>query len=303
MLPPDTKKTMNPRWPTGPQPYKKTAWPKNKDMKYIPCSSDSDGGISFKSNSNGDPDYDIKKLLDWNGDWLPAPETWTARKGHADRHFGQHIEQWMNGQAQECAKPVYISPDTFNPVGEACKELAPRYWLEAKVESENLRESWKTISDSHPKPLEDSDPTDYTPWWELYEDFVYTEVVQEEGQAEKQLKHTSCYLNALPVPEARVDFADPDYPSAAWQLASAEEKVQDKIKRTEEKQRRMLAKRSRPVPESKFPMPAMEDRRLCPQANIYIRPVQPADVSGIAVSFTCTVPRDPFYECERRTRY
>jgi hypothetical protein len=87
-------KVGNLRWPRVRQPYKKTVWPKNKDMKAIPTDSSSDGGVSFNSDSGGDPNYDIKKLMDWNGDWLPPPEQWAARKGHSSRHFGQQIEKW-----------------------------------------------------------------------------------------------------------------------------------------------------------------------------------------------------------------
>ncbi|KAL6157371.1 hypothetical protein ACJBU6_04926 [Exserohilum turcicum] len=278
---PATKKPGNPRWPRNNQPHKKTVWPKAKDMRCASSSDGSDGGIECRSNSNGDPDYDVKKLLDWNGDWLPAPESWSARKGHADRHFGQHIEQWMNGHAPECCKPVYYLPNTFIDNGGVCKELAPRYWLEAKVEGTTLRESWKTISASQPEPLDDIDLTGYQPWWELYEDVVYSELVQKNGQGQQQLGHASCYLNALPVPDAMVDLTDPENPIESWKLASVVDKIQEKKKRMEEKQRRTLARRTRPVPESKFPMPVMEDRRIRPKANIYLRPVQPADIHAI----------------------
>jgi hypothetical protein len=268
-------------------------------MKYIPrSSSDSDGGISFKSNSNGDPDYDIKKLLDWNGDWLPAPESWSARKGHTNRHFGQWIEDWMNGQPPDCSMPVFRAPGTFNGYevvktvgdektieyvfdeGSVCKELAPRYWMDAKVGKETLREYWKSFLTAEPKPLEDYDITEHPPWWELYEDVVY-----EDEEDEERTKSLSCYLNGLEVPDARTNLNDPEYPAQPFHLASAEEKVQNKKKKEEEKYRRTMAKRNRPVSESKFPIPQVEDRRLKPTANIYIRPVQPADVRGIAVSY------------------
>lgn len=68
-----------------------------------PISDDEeDGGIEYKSDSNGDPDYDVKKLMDWNGDWLPPPETWSARHAFTDRHFGASLEKWMNGHDPSC---------------------------------------------------------------------------------------------------------------------------------------------------------------------------------------------------------
>jgi hypothetical protein len=254
-------------------------------MKYIPSSSESDGGISCKSNSDGDPEYDIKKLMDWNGNWLPAPETWIGRKGHADRHFGAHIEQWWNTHPPEFTTGVrvYFPPDTF----DAGKELVPRYWLEVKVGGDTLREAWQKIvtTESEPKLIDDNDLTDYMPWWELYEDIVYEEILNDEkGQVQKRLTHESSYIHALEAPEARVNFDDPEWPSAPWMLASTEEKVQEMNRRLEEKRRKTMAKRSRPVPEPRLPVHQMVDRRLRPEANIYIRPVQAADVLGITVS-------------------
>jgi hypothetical protein len=244
-------------------------------MKHIPSSSDSDGGVDFRSNSNGDPSYDIKKLTDWNGDWLPPdPETWNARKGHVDRHFRTHIEQWVNTLPLCWGEGVtpYYPPDTFTQG----KELAPRFWLEVKVGGESLRGVWKDLvnSEKEPKPLDENDLTDYLPWWELYEDVVYTETIDDDdGQNQRMITHATSYLRALDVPDARVNFDDPEYPSASWMLASADEKVQE-----------LMAKRCRPVPESRFHVPQMADRRLHPEANIYIRPVKPADVKGISVS-------------------
>jgi hypothetical protein len=281
-LPVRGKNAGNPRWPRGLQPqpaYKKNVWPKNSEMKYVPASSgsDTDGGVTFKSNSGGDPDYDVKKLLDWNGDWLPAPESWSARKGHTNRHFGQWIEDWMNGQAADCSTPVSRPPGTFVDDAGICKELAPRYWMDAKVENSPMREYWKSFFTAEPKPLEECNIMENPPWWERYEDMVY----EDEDEHTKNL---SCYLTGLVVPEARVNLTDPDHPTLPIHLASAEEKVVTMKRRADEKYRRTMAKRNRPVPESKFPMPQIADRSLKPTANIYIRPVQAADVRGIAVS-------------------
>ncbi|EUC46651.1 hypothetical protein COCMIDRAFT_92327 [Bipolaris oryzae ATCC 44560] len=279
------QKTANPHSNRGPQPYKRKPWPKQRDMKYIPGNSDSGGGVNCWSESNGDPNYDVKKLLDWNGDWLPAPESWSARKGHHDRHLGAHVEKWINGHSRECTRPIYYALCNFSPKDGPCKELAPRYWLEAKVEGCNLKESWKTISASDPKPLDDMDLAGHVPWWEMYEDVVYSEVIHEDGQGKRYLKHKSCYLNSLPAPEARIDPTDAEHPTTPVMLASAAEKLEAILKRREAKERRVLAKRNRPVPNSTFSMQAMEDRRLRPKANMYIRPVQPADVVGIGAIY------------------
>ncbi|KAF1844140.1 uncharacterized protein K460DRAFT_317343 [Cucurbitaria berberidis CBS 394.84] len=272
------RKAENPRWPRGPKPApKKTVWPKARDMKYIPTDSDSDGGVSFRSNSNGDPHYDVKQLMDWNGDWLPPPEQWSARKGYSNRHFGQIMEQWMNGHSIECIDSMDISSDSFRGrqttngdevehvlVDGVCKELVPRYWLLAHIEGKPLREFWKEMPLRAPEALDDTDITAEPPWWDLYTDA------------------SSSFISALVVPDAKVDGADVANHINPFGFASATERMRNKRERDINKQQRMLAKRNRPLPEPKFPVPEMEDRRIRPSANVYLRPVQPADVRGIA---------------------
>lgn len=55
-----------------------------------------------KSDSNGDPDYDIKKLVDWNGEWLPADPDWQNRNGYVNRNLGASVEKWINGHDESC---------------------------------------------------------------------------------------------------------------------------------------------------------------------------------------------------------
>ncbi|KAI4632777.1 hypothetical protein J4E80_000135 [Alternaria sp. BMP 0032] len=290
--PPTTKAPGNPRWPRGPQLFKKTVWPKAKDMKYIPSSSDSDGGVGFRSDSNGDPDYDARKLTDWDGNWLPAPETWTGRKGHADRHFGANIERWAAAIPDEAKVQVYLPPSTFT-LG---KEVAPRYWLEVKIEGDNLRTNWQKLvtTKSEPELVNNNDLIDYLPWWELYEDIIYEENIDANGSHDqKRLTHASSYLHALKTPDFRVD---PET-NEPHQLASAEAKVQAVKKHKEDKYRKTMAKRNRPIPESKAPVQPVVDRRLRPEANIYIRPIQAMDVRGIAEIYNFYV-RDTIFATE-----
>ncbi|CAO2652355.1 Nn.00g006380.m01.CDS01 [Neocucurbitaria sp. VM-36] len=277
-LPLQTRKAENPRWPRGPKPApKKHVWPKASAMKYVSADSDGDGGISFKSNSNGDPQYDVKKLMDWNGDWLPPPEQWSARKGYTNRHFGQLMEQWMNGHGRECTDSMDISSDVFRGratgngdevehvlVDGVCNEIVPRYWLSAQVEGKPLREFWKEMPYRAPKALSEIDIMEHPPWWESYQDA------------------SSCFIDAVLVPEAKIDQADVDNHIDPFGLAPAADKIQNKHDRALSKHLRLKAKRNRVPPEPKFPIPQPEDRRIRPTTNMYLRPVQPADVRGIA---------------------
>lgn len=268
---PVSRRPGNPRWPRGPQPYKKTVWPKARDMKPLSTDSDGDGGVTCHSDSNGDPDYDIKKLLDYNGDWMPPSEHWEARKGFNNRHPNNIIEQWINGHSDDCTKPI---PGGIrrNPESEdrVCKELVPRYWAEGRVEDMTLREFWRDMPRRAPKAVTDIDITLDAPWWDRYED------------------DTSCCINGLVVPEARIDTSDVEnyVPGAGLSiaLASAEEKVMSKRKKEMEKHHRRLARQNRPLPQPQLVLPPVDDKRLRPTANVYLRPVQAADVQGITVS-------------------
>lgn len=276
------KKTDNPRWPRAPQATQHTRlpWPKARDMRPQPSSSESNGGISCGSHSNGDPDYDVKKLLDWNGDWLPAPEEWAARKGHTNRHLGKFVEQWVAGHGDECTALIdfldlsmpnqgtQAIDGQHDPHNVVCKEIVPRYWVQSHVEQMSLRDFWKDLPDRAPSALSDVDIMEEPPWWERFED------------------GNTCYINGLVVPEAKVNFEDPENPTPMLALASAADKVDHEARRKAEKYRRTMLRRSRPIPETKLFVRQIDDRRIVPKANVYIRPVQPADVRGIAVSST-----------------
>lgn len=227
-------------------------------------SSSSDGGVTFKSNSNGDPDYDVKKLMDWNGDWLPPPEQWSARKSHNSRQpFGQAIEQWMNGHGEQCLDPM--DAKAFSPTEEElCKEIVPKYWIMDKIEGKSMGEFWREMPVRAPAPLSDCDLAAEIPFWERYGD--------------------GSVLDALVVPEARVDPTDPEnYTAGPNSLCSATERIEGIRKGRQHAQNRAIAKQKRPIREITTLMPPVEDRRIRPTSNVYIRPVQPADVRGIAV--------------------
>lgn len=235
----------------------------------------------FESDSNGDPDYDIKKLLDWEGKWMPPPEDWANRKGFSDRHFEQVIETWINGHAEECTLPM----DTDWKVGfdqetlkrnipedvKSGKVLVPRYWAEVKVEDMTLRDFWRDLPHHSPAAVDDDDITENSPWWDRF------------------VENGANYVAPLDVPTAYVDMDDPENyaPSVGTKaaMASAAEKVEVLIATRIWKERRRLARQNRPVsPVDVTIIQQEEQRRLRPTVNMYIRPVQASDVQGITVS-------------------
>jgi hypothetical protein len=262
-------KKENPRWPRTRAPPKKHVWVKASDIKALPSDSSSDGGVTCNSNSNGDPDYDVKKLMDWNGDWLPPPEQWSARKGHIARHLGSSIEQWINGHDEICLKAIPVEDDTlgFSPPEGDCKEVVPRYWIVSSIEQDSLGAFWKSMPTRQPAAL--SDVSAHPPFWERY------------------ATESSHYIEEISVPDALIDRTDPDnFLPGIDLLVSADVRIQRMFDQRAHAQRRTLARQRRPVREFLPPAEPLPDRRIQPKSNVYFRPVQPADVGGITVRTT-----------------
>ncbi|KAH8731648.1 hypothetical protein GQ44DRAFT_755720 [Phaeosphaeriaceae sp. PMI808] len=270
VAPPNAPKYSNPRWPRANEPRKKRVWPKYSDMKPLPSDENSDdGGVTFQSNSNGDPEYDVKKLMAWNGDWMPPPEEWANRKGYTARNFGRGVEAWMNGHSKDCYTKIDHSV-LLSTVAEDsnCKEVVPRYWITPRVGHESTAEFWRQFAGRAPAPLSDIDIEADPPFWERMED------------------ETSHFINALKVPDARVDPEDAGSTlNGIDLLVSAAVRVEGILERRRKAILRKTAKQSRVVPERVYPVPQVDDNRIRPTSNIYLRPVQPADVVGIAAIY------------------
>jgi hypothetical protein len=254
-------------------------------MKALPRGDgDSDGGVTFKSNSNGDPNYDVAKLMDWNGDWLPPPVEWSARNRFSDRHFGASIERWMNAHDQSCTQDVTHAMKSLDFLGTKIdgsnvvvdgvvvadqvitKELAPRTWVPVKIEGDAPQQFWRALSSRAPPALSDVDLNEQEPYWSAYP---------------KDTK--SCFLTPPEAPKAILDPDDVEnnHPKALLSAAEAlrliKQKKQSRVRKIEER-------RSRPIAPVEYEPPP----RLQPLANIYLRPVIAADAAGLRVSTLVT---------------
>ena len=85
----------------------------------------SNSGVSVKSNSNQDPTYDIRKLTDWEGNWLPAPVKWEGCGGFLGCNFYNCIEAWMNKLEKVNKENMDISNPAF--VVETNGEVTPHF--------------------------------------------------------------------------------------------------------------------------------------------------------------------------------
>jgi hypothetical protein len=277
---PSSKQWGKPNWPSVPKaPRQKHVWIKTRDIpKKASTHSSDEGGVDFESDSGGDPTYDIKKLMDWNCDWLPPPEDWAARKGFHPRHFRQGIEQWINGHSRNCVRPMDINSPDFTGVlvGEdklgrdtfLTKDVVPRYWLHDLIDNTAPRQFWDEFPQRAPAPLSDIDIFEHPPYWERWEDN----------------KPENCHMLPLDVPDARVNVDDPENEQHSYAMISTADRVQQIAAHSEAKRRKREAKRNRPIPNDVCEVVESPSRHLSLRANVYFRPVQPSDTQGIMVS-------------------
>ncbi|KAH6644701.1 hypothetical protein C7974DRAFT_408362 [Boeremia exigua] len=283
----------NQRWSAPPRG--KHVWLKSRDIpkRLSTHSSDSDGGAPCRSDSDGDPTYDVKKLMAWNGTWLPPPEEWAARKGYTARHFEDVIEKWADGISRNCTNVMSINTPEFAGIKQAdgkClnKDLVPRYWLHDSVDDTALRKFWHEFPQRAPAPLSNIDITIDPPYWDRWED-----------------KHPGhCFMTALANPDA---FIDLDNAENELHHPFAMMSTEDRLARLDEQKkiakRRQEERRNRPVAAPVYEAPQVPDMRLKPKANMYIRPVQPADVGGIMTIYNYYVKNTIHApELEERTK-
>lgn len=245
----------------------KTNWPKNSEMKAQPAEDESDGGVSFKSNSNGDPNYDVKKLIDWSGNWMPPPEVWTARNTFRDRHFGESIEGWMErAEASGTSKLIMqINPADF--LADIGCDLVPRDWIPTQIESDAPQQFWRSLPSRAPSPIDDVDFDELKPWWESY------------------VNPATEYLFPFNVPDALIDPEDDENKKRAYMPPTSQSAVNKMKAKQEADYRKTMARRNRPIIISKPEnVPAPPNLSLKPTANIYLRPAQPADIPKLTVS-------------------
>jgi L-amino acid N-acyltransferase YncA len=246
---------------TGPVASKGHGWPKKRDMRASIKGGDNDGGVSLKSNSNHDPTYHIRKITDWEGNWLPAPVEWEGRGGFSGRNFYNRIEAWMNKSEKVSKENMDISDPAF--VAETNGEVAPRFWIPSTLDAESPQSFWRTYQRRAPAPLSDCDPAEQ-PWWETY------------------TSATSALLPPINVPEAKLDTVEFTYALAIEDFGSngaikkrEEAKNAKKLSAAEKKQLKLQRKRNYPeITETFIPI----DRSLKPKANVYLRSAYPGDI-------------------------
>lgn len=286
--PPDTVRGPHKNGPRRNWP-RKSHWIKNRDLK--PRSSEeSDGGAyvdpswGVQEEDRDDPDYDVKKLVDWNGNWLPGEVDWEGRMAFDyDHGRGLRIDKWLSGielayniyydgpgadrfhgdygRVRTPAYPMEQSDD-YEDQEKALEEWANagdiiiRHWIPKEIDNASPQAFWRSYPTRAPAPLSDVDLNEFPPYWEVFEGGEF------------------CFIPAFDVKTHRAE-EDKFRPEME---VTVNELMERKARGDQERIARIMRKRNGPS----SPVPTIfAENALKPTANIYLRPVTAPDAHQI----------------------
>lgn len=222
-------------------------------------SNGSDAG--FDSNPDNDAQHDIKKLVDWEGNWLPGPTDWETRRSYRHHNFNEEMVRFVTDSIdKEAAVDIYNEP-TF--LDSKNGEVAPRVWASITVEGNSIQQWWNNHIDSS---LADSDSK---AWWRSYVTLESSLLVPHE------------------IPEARVDPEDDEgmilHQNDLGSGHACEKMRERKSKKKADREKRSAAERERAAATvASIQAHYQEPETLKPLIGLYIRPALAADAHQIA---------------------
>ncbi|KAF4545371.1 Acyl- n-acyltransferase [Lasiodiplodia theobromae] len=223
-------------------------------------SNGSDTG--FNSNPGADPQHDIKKLVDWEGNWLPGPTDWESRRSFHHHNFNEEMMRFVYGSIDKDATVDVRNEPSFLSIPNG--EVAPSAWASIRIEGTSLQEWWSNhVGSSLAEP-------DSKAWWRDY--------ISEE----------SSLLVPYHVPEAKVDPADTEgqilYVHDLGSGHASDKLMERRNKKKADRERRNAREREQhaalaaEMKPATFQMP----EKIKPKISLYIRPALAADAHQIA---------------------
>lgn len=275
------KQQQNGQWrgrnpPRGPaQQHKKTVWPKNRDMKPQPIDDDqSEGGVPCAKSGTG-TEYDVKQLMDWNGDWLPASVEWASRKPFMQSDLTKTVDKWAdevhkawnpdtgNGIATHnygfipINSPPYAEPGC--KVGEQAwikgGDFVHQLWIPTRIDGESPQQFWRTYPAQAPPPEQEGDLLDSRLWWEQI-------TIKDH-----------CQLPLLEHPDAPLDPNDEEYEGKGWRTTAQQALNRRHAAEKKRYEKQMAVRRGAIIQAQAAPELDIPDDSLKPTANFYLRPV------------------------------
>ncbi|KAF2143431.1 uncharacterized protein K452DRAFT_357742 [Aplosporella prunicola CBS 121167] len=260
----------NGRKPTNTNQEKRNSnWISNKEIREMEKNrrkqaKDTKGGWnssfsekSYDSNPNNSPDHDVKKLVDWEGQWLPGPIDWEQRRSYRHRNFEEEVFRWVNEAIDKGATIDIAEEKDFT--AEVNAEMAPRIWASIKVEGLSLQEWW------HNHVRSDLVDSDSKAWWITY------------------ISPVSSQITPLEVPEAKIENVNEGHyleDKGAEEACKKKNAQIAKRKEAREKKRQQEARIHAAVAAS-IPAYQPAEEELKPEFSIYLRLAFPADTVQI----------------------
>ncbi|KAK0640137.1 hypothetical protein DIS24_g9664 [Lasiodiplodia hormozganensis] len=223
-------------------------------------SNGSDTG--FNSNPGADPQHDIKKLVDWEGNWLPGPTDWESRRSFHHHNFNEEMMRFVYGSIDKDATVDVRNEPSFLSIPHG--EVAPHAWASIRIEGTSLQEWWSNhVGSSLAEP-------DSKAWWRDY--------ISEE----------SSLLVPYHVPEAKVDPADTEgqilYVHDLGSGHASDKLMERRNKKKADRERRNALEREQHAALAAEMKPATFEmpEKIKPKISLYIRPALAADAHQIA---------------------
>lgn len=204
-----------------------------------------------------DPEQDIRNLVDWEGNWLPAPVEWEGRRGFRERDYHERIGAWIADSAERGLCAAVLEP-AFGSTQNG--ELAPRAWVPAAIDGDAPQNWWA----KHIRSPDSGHEPNNKPWWATY------------------ISVTSNLLTPHVVPDAKLDPNDENATAAARDLGSDAaalnyQKKHDKGDKKKKKKKKVMRPEGeiKTQPSNYVPPPPNPNT---PKVNMFLRPVYPSDI-------------------------
>jgi len=218
-------------------------------------------------------------LVDWEGNWLPAPVEWEGRIGFRRINYYESIADWVDVanmfalHKQNPTAPKKILDVTAEEFmrDQNNLEFAPRAWIPDVVDAQTLQTYWRNLQQSDLKVLDEED-SKLPPFWLLY------------------CSNESDFQISLHVPDAFLDPKDEEkekgmylkgksYGRTALEIIKDNERQKSKTEKEKKLAEREAKRARREARREPQILPPPNPNR--PKVNIYLRPAEYSDVHQI----------------------
>jgi L-amino acid N-acyltransferase YncA len=219
----------------------------------------------------------VKNLVDWEGNWLPAPVEWEGRSRYMRTNFYANVLEWakvtnMFYLYQHNPEAPKMIVDVTDEQYGGSLEYVPRAWVPDMIDNQTLQTYWHDLQQSDLKPIDGEDLRD-PPFWLRFSgnksSFQIRQIVPdafldpndeklEEGMYRKGKSEGCTALELVKEHERK---------------ASMNEKQRKKAKKLERLARKKAA--LEPVIQ-----PPPDPNR--PKVNIFLRPIKAFDIVQVA---------------------